>query len=498
MLLKKTPLCLLFAALLANVADEAVWRACGPSLFHSAMAASGSQGPDLGVNIIRSGADRRPLVALGQAFTVSVGVNNLRGFADAHQSILTVRLPAALALQSASPLPDRSEGSSVLIWNLGTLEAGAFPRLFELNLNVAADTSPSSQFSISADVATSDREDNLKNNTGRLTILVARAVAELSVQSDLDAVALTPGNAARFMVEVTSLGTVAAAESGLNITLPAGISLAAAEPSPKTASGSKLTWSLGDIEPASTRTIIVTVNVDKRLTPTLGDPASSAVAPLQFELVVSGPATGPNAAQDRLVVDKRIELAGHDLKLWLAVEGSDEPGELTVGRDVDYVINYGNFGNQLAQAATVKLTLPPGLSLLKSEPATSDAGAKDTATGRPLSWNIGDLPVGESRIIRAHVHVASVSAEGARVTAVISAEGQDTNPDNNKAESLRRAARTESKMTASQAVDSPASRRESSFRWVWWVAAIGTIILVVIAGAMIRSSRNKDKSSPAA
>src|SRR2546430_3650352 len=41
----------------------------------------------------------------------------------------SVKLPTATSLRRASPSPERTEGGSSLVWNLGTLEAGAFPRL---------------------------------------------------------------------------------------------------------------------------------------------------------------------------------------------------------------------------------------------------------------------------------------------------------------------------------------------------------------------------------
>src|ERR1700688_4048288 len=69
-------------------------------------------GPDLGVALLRSGNDPRPLVSPGQVVTRRVGVNNLRGGGDAHSSVLTVKLPVGLALQAASPSPDRTEGGS--------------------------------------------------------------------------------------------------------------------------------------------------------------------------------------------------------------------------------------------------------------------------------------------------------------------------------------------------------------------------------------------------
>ena len=50
--------------------------------------------------------------------------------------------------------------------------------------------------------------------------------------------------------------------------------------------------------------------------------------------------------------------------VWLNVEGADEPGELTIGTDVKFVIGYGNFGNRRARGVTLSLSLAEGLATI--------------------------------------------------------------------------------------------------------------------------------------
>src|SRR5437899_1930968 len=67
-----------------------------------------AHGPHLGVVLMRSGPNVRPLVSPSQGVTLGVGVSNLRGDEDAHSVVLTVKLPSGLTLQSASPAPNKA------------------------------------------------------------------------------------------------------------------------------------------------------------------------------------------------------------------------------------------------------------------------------------------------------------------------------------------------------------------------------------------------------
>src|SRR5207245_4464513 len=66
-------------------------------------------GPDLGVTMLRSGSDSRPLIVRGGTVTLSVGVNNLRGGADAHGAVLRVNVPEGLKLEHARPAANSTE-----------------------------------------------------------------------------------------------------------------------------------------------------------------------------------------------------------------------------------------------------------------------------------------------------------------------------------------------------------------------------------------------------
>jgi hypothetical protein len=373
-----------------------------------------SDGVDLGVTVLRSGDDPRLVVSPGQKLTLSVGVNNLRGRAEAHSSVLGVTLPSAVGLVAARAAPDRSErqgGAQVLTWNLGTIRAGAFPRLFEIDVAVRDDIAPGTDFTVSANVAGGDPETNTANNAGSLTFHVQRAAAALILRSGLDGVPFTGREPVRFTVEVANLGTVRAASSTLALVLPAGVSLDDSDPAASPAGDRSLLWKLGDIPAGASRTVRIALGLG---TSQLGEV-------LTFALDASTQTPGADPSGSHLEIARRVDLADADLRIWLAVEGANAPGELPVGKDIAYVIRYGNFGNKPASGVMVTLGLDQGLDFLRSEPPPHAREKSDRFGGGVLSWEAGTLRVGDWRTINSHVHVTAASEEGSLVLATIAA-----------------------------------------------------------------------------
>lgn len=394
-----------------------------------AIARPQAQGPDLAVIVMRADPDSRPLVAPGQTITVGVAVGNINGDSDAHSVVLTVKLPAGLKLQRSNPAANKV-GAESLVWNLGTIAAHAPPETFELNMAVA--NNAPSELTVSANVSSSDRDKYLENNSDSLSIIVRPAASDLIVQSTLDAVALTVGEPTKFDVDIENQGNVAALASELKAVLPQGVSLKSSEPVPSTTGGNTIIWKLGDIEPGATRVVALTVGVDPSLVPSPPGAATDPKDLLTFTFDASTTTTAANPADSRLEIERQVVMAGFDLKTWLGLEGT-EPSRLPVGKDVTYAITYGNFGNVPASKASVSLSLGEGLNFVSAEPAPARTDKSDRFGGGVLTWDAGDLRVGQSGLIKCHVHVTSVPDYGSLVMATVSAPGTDINPANNSA-----------------------------------------------------------------
>jgi uncharacterized repeat protein (TIGR01451 family) len=413
----------------------------GAGIIEALAAQPQTPGPDVGVALLRTGDDSRPWVAAGQTLTLGVGVNNLNGDGDAHAVILKVRLPPGLTLQSADPAPNTVEGAN-LVWNLGTLAAHAFPQTVDLSLEVAPNVA--AELAVSATATPSETEAHPEHASDTLPLTVKPAAAELDVQSTLGTIALTVERPTTFALSVINQGTVTAAGTLLHMVLPPKVSFKAADP-PGTAAatGDSVAWQVGDIPPGVSRTVAVTIAADPSLAATALDPGPGRMLAFKFDAATASHQV--DAGHAELEIRKAIVRPGSDLKVWLGVQGADNPGELPVGRDVTYSLTYGNFGNTPAQHVSVSLNLAEGLTFLRADPSPQSTGKNAQFTGGVLSWDAGELAVGQSDIIKSVIHVASIPEEGSLVMATISASGgSSVNSGENVAYSWRRSPKTTS------------------------------------------------------
>src|ERR1700687_2315358 len=162
-----------------------VWMASGED---PSWSSDRAHGPDLGVTIMRSGPDWRSLVAPGRTVTISIGVSNLRGDLAVHDVVLTVAVPTGLVLKQSRRAPTTTETAKDgirLTWNLGTMEARAFPRMFDLDLQAGADLKRGTELAIGASVSTSDKVVDEHNTRSAFVLSVENAAADLIVDSNL-------------------------------------------------------------------------------------------------------------------------------------------------------------------------------------------------------------------------------------------------------------------------------------------------------------------------
>jgi hypothetical protein len=448
-------------------------------------AVAAGHGPNLGVNIIRPGSDWRPLIVPGQTLTIDVGVSNIRGDAPARSTVLTVHLPTGLSAKESRPAPDKTETAADgvhLTWNLGVMEAGAFPKMFDLDVLAAADLKQGTALAIEASVSTTDKVVDEGNTRTAFAILAASAAADLTVQSSLDGVPFTVDNPVDFTVEVTNLGTVAATSCVLKMTVPAKATFTSSDPSPSDKTGSVVTWELGDIAPAESHSVNVEVALDRILRA-----AAYGFAPKQRALNFKFDATTAtgvfNPDDGHLEIGRFPEPAGSNVKVALNVPGADYPGKLPVGKDATFEIIYGNYGNAPASQVKVLLTLPNGLDLASERPVAARSGKSDKSGPTLSSWDLGDLGVGDSGIIKAQIHVASIGANGSLVSAEISAAGNDVPSREKIAYSLQRATNSRDKI-ADALRGQVALRGGHTMLWLFLIAVLVAVFFWALRRAL--------------
>jgi hypothetical protein len=408
-----------------------------------------SSGPSASVTLLREDDDDRPMIAAGQKFTLSIGVDNLRGSAAAQAAVLKVTLPPGLDLVQATPPAARTGASPEIAWDLGTLKAGASPRIVEITLASADNLKANTELTVNATVATTDSGSQPKNSSSAYTVQIQPAAAALAIESNLTSVPVTVDAPVKFTAAVENLGTVDAAASALTLTLPPMVSFKSSDPAPSATTANVVTWQLGDIAAGESRAVAITVALNISLGAVASEPGPESL--LQFKLDASTSTAGVDSAASHLVVNRHVELAGPNLKVWLSVQGADSPGELVAGKDVTYTIAYGNFGNAPAQHASVSLSLWDGLNFLRAKPVPTGTGKNDRFGGGVFSWDVGDLPVGRSSIIKSQIHVDSVPENGSLVMATISAPDATVISTESTAYSLRHAARLAGTSAGSEA-----------------------------------------------
>jgi len=404
-----------------------------------ALALSSSDGfafgakPDLGVIIAGAGSDMRPVVAPGQPFSFRIGLDNMNGATDAHQVRLTAILPKGLKFQSSVPPPTRVESENHPVWELDTVRAKALAKLFEVTAQADTNLAPGRQLEISAEAQGGEGNASSADNHASYTVYVQAAwPALVFLGSTLDSVPLTTDGPATFQVTLRNAGFLPAIDSRLEVTLPKEVKFDKGDPQPESSSGQVVTFKLGDLARAESRSVTMTVELDPRQ---LSEVSLSDV-PLSFAFRASHIASGAEVTDTHFEVTKRIESAGQDVAVWLTTVGAKEPGEVSPRDKVTCAITYANLGNQPAHKVSVALSLGEGLEIAHSDPPPSGTATNSTYPGGVVHWDIGDLDIGMQGSIRSVIHVTSVPDDGALVTASITADGVDLDASNNTASVL--------------------------------------------------------------
>jgi hypothetical protein len=98
--------------------------------------------------------------------------------------------------------------------------------------------------------------------------------------------------------------------------------------------------------------------------------------------------------------------------------------------------------------------------------------------------------VGESSVIRSHIHVTALGADGSLVSAAIAAEGNDVPSREKTAYSLQRAANSDTHVAGALPREAGSPRGGARGPWVVWIAVIVLVAVAVLAIVRAISKRN--------
>ena len=168
-----------------------------------------------------------------------------------------------------------------------------------------------------------------------------------------------------YTITVTNNGDGAATGATVVDTLPAGLTYVSSDPA-GAASGSTVTWNVGDLAPDASETITLTIR---------GTTGGAKVN-------VATASSGGNSFQPEARATTTILVPD------ITVEKTGRPA-MFVGNQVTYTLTANNSGDAALTGVTITDTIPTGMSYVTSSPAgtVSDDGAQ-------VTWSVGSLAVG--------------------------------------------------------------------------------------------------------
>ena len=169
-----------------------------------------------------------------------------------------------------------------------------------------------------------------------------------------------------YTITVTNNGDGAATGATVVDTLPAGLTYVSSDPAAGAASGSTVTWNVGDLAPDASETVTLTVR---------GTTGGAKVN-------VATASSGGNSFQPEARATTTILVPD------ITVEKTGRPA-MFVGNQVTYTLTANNSGDAALTGVTITDTIPTGMSYVTSSPAgtVSDDGAQ-------VTWSVGSLAVG--------------------------------------------------------------------------------------------------------
>ncbi|CAG0976641.1 partial Large cysteine-rich periplasmic protein OmcB, partial [Gammaproteobacteria bacterium] len=189
-----------------------------------------------------------------------------------------------------------------------------------------------------------------------------------------------------YTVQATNLGSAPLTDVTVVDVLPGGPSFISASPQPDLVTLPMLRWSLGSLNPAESKSIVITTTAPA----TAGIITNSAMA-----------SAWQNVVTQTLLSTQIVSTAPI-----LQVTKSGSAPAVDLGDTLVYTLRYSNAGNQTATTVRLTDTLPANLTVIATSPAV------DVQTAQQLAWNLGTLNVGAQGQV---VITTTVGGAGGRV-----------------------------------------------------------------------------------
>ena len=300
--------------------------------------------------------------APGDQINYTLSYSNTQPGAQAFNVKLFDFLPAGAQFLSSNP-PATAYPNGILLFTVPSIGPGTANSTVTVQVRVpAGHTQMTNHALVMADGVT-------PTVTSLLTNIVRPSSDWLRLVKTGPSVVLTNGQLV-YNLQATNLGNAALIDVTVVDVLPGGLPLVGASPQPDSVTLPMVRWSLGSLNPAETKTIVITTTAPGAT----GVITNSAVA---------------NAWQN--VMTQTIfstQVVGTGAILQLTKTGSAPV--VRIGDALVYTLRYQNTGDQIATTVRLTDTLPSGLTVVGvSQPPVSQ-------TAQQLIWDLGTLTAGQA------------------------------------------------------------------------------------------------------
>ena len=299
--------------------------------------------------------------APGDQINYTLSYSNTQPGAQAFNVKLFDFLPAGAQFLSSNP-PATVYPNGILLFTIPSIGPGTANSTVTVQVSVpAGHTQMTNHVLVMADGVT-------PTVTSLLTNIVRPSSDWLRLVKTGPSVVLTNGQLV-YNLQATNLGNAALIDVTVVDVLPGGLPLVGASPQPDSVTLPMVRWSLGSLNPAETKTIVITATAPS----TTGITTNSAVA---------------NAWQNVMTQTLfSTQVVNTGAILQVAKTGSAPV--VRVGETLVYTLRYENIGNQTATSVRLTDTLPSGLTVVGvSQPPVSQ-------TAQQLIWDLGTLTAGQ-------------------------------------------------------------------------------------------------------
>ena len=287
--------------------------------------------PDVEIWVEKTGSASP--VTPGLPMTYSLTVHN-DGPSDAENVVVTDTLPPEVAFVDANP--PQASGPDPLVWNLGTLDAGASR---EIVITVTVNASVTAGFTNTVVITTSTPGDDPGNNEDDHPVDV-QPNADLAITKSDHPDPVVPGETLVYTLVYTNYGPSGAENVVVADTLPPEVTFVAADPT-QSSGPNPLTWNLGTLAAGDSGRIVITVTVGASAT----DPFTNTVV-----ITSTTPDDNPDNNQD--------EEPTHPLVPGLELVKTVLPGAAVPNMPFTYVITITNTGYVTLDPLVLTDTLP--------------------------------------------------------------------------------------------------------------------------------------------